>query len=373
MSNSTASNIIVSTPTKGTLDSLGRNKGMINGEQVISASRNNALTVSPYELFIEDGFNVRDIDQDHVIALAAALKNGQVLPPIEVKLVEVSNTDTGEKSFKVKVIDGHHRTLAYHYAKEQFGLVFDKVSVLNFEGSERDELVKMVVSTQNRKLTVIERAFAYARMSKQGMKNIEIAEAVNDNQSMVGNLLKLSQAPKALLSMIENKEIAISNVFALMRDCSNFDAVLNSAILIAEEKQERKSEKASLSLVDGESVSEESEEEKADTDLVSENVESTEKTKKAINVSKFKKASLNKKEHFSNQTIVKSISDQIPARFKETGLPEGESIQVTINAEMLSLLIDMSERMADIEEHNKQAEIEQMKLSQAKKGEPIEA
>lgn len=363
MNTTTKSNVIVTTPTKGTLDSLGRNKGVLQGEQVISASRGNSLAVSPYELFIEDGFNVREIDENHVIGMAMALKNGQQLPPIEVKLVEVLDTNTGEKSLKVKVIDGHHRTMAYLYAKDKFDVTFDKVPVLVFEGSDRDELIKMVVSTQNRKLTIVERAFAYARMDKQGMKKMEIAEAVNDTPSNVGSLIRLSTAPQALLDMITNKEIAISNVFALMRECSNFDQVLASASMLAEEKKERKSEQA---------VSSESNEDNDSIEAQDSSDEEAPKeekpAKKKIVASKFKKTSLSKKEQSTNQGIVKSFASLIPENVKNTGLSDGDTIQVSLTSDMVSMLLDMEERMKEIEAHNKQAEIEQMKLAQVKKG-----
>ncbi len=56
------------------------------------------------ELYVESGYNIREIDQTHVEEFRDAFIAGEHVPPLAVQVTEQS----------IKIIDGHHR---YHGAK----------------------------------------------------------------------------------------------------------------------------------------------------------------------------------------------------------------------------------------------------------------
>lgn len=54
------------------------------------------------ELYVEPGFNVREIDQEHVIEFRDAFIAGELIPPLAVQVTEQG----------VRIVDGHHRYYA---------------------------------------------------------------------------------------------------------------------------------------------------------------------------------------------------------------------------------------------------------------------
>ena len=152
-------------------------------------------------IYIEDGFNVRDICQEHVDQLAEAYKAGAQLPNIMIK--------TTPQGFKI--IDGHHRYLA----ALQAGCT--RLEVKEFTGTDLEQLSFMITSSQGRSLEPVERAQAYQRMINQGMTKGEVADAVHRSRKDVDNHLILLSAGDEVIAEVKAGNVSSSEVIKAVR------------------------------------------------------------------------------------------------------------------------------------------------------------
>ena len=92
------------------------------------------------ELYVEIGYNIREIDQTHVEEFRDAYIAGEHVPPLAVQVTEQG----------IKIIDGHHR---YYGAKLAQEAGYDiRLECKDFVGSEADRIAFMVTSSQGRAL-----------------------------------------------------------------------------------------------------------------------------------------------------------------------------------------------------------------------------
>ncbi|WP_371221343.1 ParB/RepB/Spo0J family partition protein [Pantoea dispersa] len=158
------------------------------------------------ELYIEPGYNVRDIDQQHVEEFRDAFIAGEHVPPLTVQVTEQG----------VKVIDGHHR---WHGAKLAQAAGHDiRLECKDFVGSEADRIAFMVTSSQGRALEPLERAAAYQRLVNQGWEPTEIAKKVKRSVADVDHHLALLTVGDGLIEMVKKKEVAATTAVALVRE-----------------------------------------------------------------------------------------------------------------------------------------------------------
>ncbi|MEN4520292.1 glycoside hydrolase family protein [Pantoea agglomerans] len=119
------------------------------------------------ELYVEPGYNVREIDQEHVAEFCDAFIAGEFVPPLAVQVTEQG----------IKIIDGHHRYYGAKMASE-VGHEIPRLECKDFSGSEADRIAFMVTSSQGKALSPLERAAAYQRLLNQGWTPAEIAKKV---------------------------------------------------------------------------------------------------------------------------------------------------------------------------------------------------
>lgn len=159
------------------------------------------------ELYVEPGFNVRDIDQAHVEEFRDAFIDGEYLPPLAVQVTEQG----------VKIIDGHHRYYGAKLATEA-GHEIPRLECKDFVGSEADRIAFMVTSSQGKPLAPLERAAAYQRLSNQGWESAEIAKKVKRSVADVEHHLALLEVGDGLLAMVKSGEVAPTTAVALSRE-----------------------------------------------------------------------------------------------------------------------------------------------------------
>lgn len=162
---------------------------------------NKTFMVPVEHLIIEDGFNVRDLDQDHISAMAQAYQDGKMMPALVIR--------TTQSGFKV--IDGHHRLSAAKIAGVQ------RLECKEFAGSEAEQIAFMISSSQGRNLKPIERAHAYRRLIGFGMTKDEIAKSVMRSRADVDNHLLLLEAGDDVIDAIKSGEVAATEVQREMR------------------------------------------------------------------------------------------------------------------------------------------------------------
>ncbi|MDI7504517.1 ParB/RepB/Spo0J family partition protein [Cronobacter dublinensis] len=159
------------------------------------------------EIYVEPGYNVREIDQQHVEEFRDAFIAGEFVPPLAVEV-----TDQG-----VKVIDGHHR---YYGAKlaTKAGHEVPRLECKDFVGTEADRIAFMVTSSQGKPLSPLERAAAYQRLVNQGWEIAEIAKKVKRSVADVDHHIQLLSCGDDLIEMVRSGEVAATTAVALARE-----------------------------------------------------------------------------------------------------------------------------------------------------------
>ncbi|WP_343463030.1 ParB N-terminal domain-containing protein [Pantoea sp.] len=158
------------------------------------------------ELYVENGYNIREIDQTHVEEFRDAFIAGEHVPPLAVQV-----TDQG-----IKIIDGHHRYYGAKLAKEAGHEI--RLECKDFVGSEADRIAFMVTSSQGRALEPLERAAAYQRMINQGWEPVEIARKVKRSVADVDHHLQLLTVGDGLIEMVKTGEVAATTAVAMVRE-----------------------------------------------------------------------------------------------------------------------------------------------------------
>lgn len=159
------------------------------------------------ELYVEPGYNVREIDQEHVEEFRDAFIAGEFIPPLAVQVTEHG----------VKVIDGHHRYYGAKMATDS-GHEIARLECKDFSGSEADRIAFMVTSSQGKALSPLERAAAYQRLLNQGWTNAEIAKKVKRSTADVDQHLHLLECGDSLIEMVKAGEVAPTTAVALSRE-----------------------------------------------------------------------------------------------------------------------------------------------------------
>jgi len=158
------------------------------------------------ELYVETGYNIREIDQAHVEEFRDAFIAGEHVPPLAVQVTEHG----------IKIIDGHHR---YHGAKLAKEAGYEiRLECKDFVGNEADRIAFMVTSSQGRALEPLERAAAYQRMINQGWEPAEIAKKVKRSVADVDHHLALLTVGDGLIEMVKTGEVAATTAVAMVRE-----------------------------------------------------------------------------------------------------------------------------------------------------------
>ncbi|WP_017346143.1 ParB/RepB/Spo0J family partition protein [Pantoea sp. A4] len=159
------------------------------------------------ELYIEPGYNVREIDQAHIEEFRDAYIAGEYVPPLAVQVTEHG----------IKIIDGHHRYQGALLATQE-GHEIPRLECKDFSGTEADRIAFMVTSSQGKPLTSLERAAAYQRLINQGWSASEVAKKVKRSAADVDHHLQLLTCGDSLIAMVKAGEVAPTTAVALSRE-----------------------------------------------------------------------------------------------------------------------------------------------------------
>lgn len=196
-----------------------------------TVKRADSMRARLQDIRIEDGFNWRDDGEDleaYVRELADSIIKGDILPDVWLDADLV-------------VREGHCRINAYRLAEQTnpgaMDRYRDKEGVIwlpfkPFSGTELEANALVVKSQDNRKLSPIELAKGYRRMSEMGASNDDIAKLVNKSRGHVDQMLLLASAPTAVHEAVSNGEIAATEAVKLVREHRE-----NSAEVLAERKE----------------------------------------------------------------------------------------------------------------------------------------
>lgn len=159
------------------------------------------------EFYVETGYNVREIDQQHCEEFRDAYMAGEYVPPLVVQVTERG----------LKIIDGHHRYYGALMAVES-GCDIVRLECQDAKGSEADRIALMITSSQGRALLPLERAAAYQRLLNQGWTEAEVAKKVKRSVADVNQHLELLGVGDGLAAMVKSGEVAATTAVALARE-----------------------------------------------------------------------------------------------------------------------------------------------------------
>lgn len=159
------------------------------------------------EFYVEPGYNVREIDQQHVEEFRDAFIAGEEVPALIVQVTEQG----------LKIVDGHHRYYGAVMATEA-GHEVARLECKDAKGTEADRIALMVTSSQGRALLPLERAAAYQRLLNQGWTESEIAKKVKRSVADVEHHIQLLECGDTLIEMVKAKEIAATTAVSLSRE-----------------------------------------------------------------------------------------------------------------------------------------------------------
>lgn len=149
--------------------------------------------IDPRSIEVEEGFNGRPIEQEHVGVMTAALDGGATFPPLLVRV------DNG----RVILVDGHHRHQMYLSRPD-----FLRVQCIEFKGDEAGRVAMMIGSAQGKPLTPLQLGVAYSRLETLGWCYAEIAGRGGKSVQHVKDMIELTHAGAEVTAMVESGEVA---------------------------------------------------------------------------------------------------------------------------------------------------------------------
>lgn len=162
--------------------------------ETLKTKKKDLLMVAPQNLVVADGFNVRN-DMGDLNALKESILDTGLQVPIKAK--KISGED------KYQVIDGHRRLRAIMLAIEE-GNKIPYVEVINFTGTEEDQVISMLVTgTGQKPLTDVEQAEAIKRLTNFGFRVEDLAKKMGRSIPHAYYLLKISNLPQRVKNLIQ--------------------------------------------------------------------------------------------------------------------------------------------------------------------------
>lgn len=171
-------------------------KAMAEGK-VEGVQKTTQFQVDPRIIEVEEGFNARPIDPEHVTSIKVAYKSGATLPPLFVRV------DSG----RIILVDGHHRHAA------MMELVAEGEEVLRadctqFRGNDAERITLMLTSSQGKPLTPLEQGVQFKKLGGFGWSVKEIAGKVGKSELHVSDMIALANSNSDVHKLVKDKKVA---------------------------------------------------------------------------------------------------------------------------------------------------------------------
>ena len=148
-----------------------------------AVSKVTAFAVDPRVLEIEEGFNARPLNADHVAEMAVAQRNGAIFPPLEVRVSDG----------RIFIVDGHHRHAASMVNIEN-GFDIKSLDVRHFRGNDADRVAHMITSASGLALTPLQLGVQYRKLIGFGWTEAQIANRRGKTVQHVKDMVLLAEA-----------------------------------------------------------------------------------------------------------------------------------------------------------------------------------
>jgi len=166
----------------------------IHGDDV---SKVTSFAVAPHLLEIEEGFNARPLNPDHVAEMSLAMRNGATFPPLEVRV------DDGH----ILIVDGHHRHAAALKAIAE-GFEIKALDCRHFRGNDADRVAHMLNSASGLALTPLQLGVQYRKLIGFGWTEPQIANRRGKSVQHVKDMIQLAEANSDVHQAVNAGEIS---------------------------------------------------------------------------------------------------------------------------------------------------------------------
>lgn len=163
--------------------------------------------VDPRTIVVQDGFNARPIDPEHVAYFKALKRQG-----VDTGFVILQMID-GKPTMR----EGHHR-LAADLELIAEGVDIRKIKAMEFKGDEKAAIFLMLATQSGKLYTPLQVGGQYVKlMNLFGMSYAEIAEQRGMSAQHVKDCIRLTEQPTALQTMISSGEVKASTALKLVK------------------------------------------------------------------------------------------------------------------------------------------------------------
>jgi ParB-like chromosome segregation protein Spo0J len=170
-------------------------------------SKTTQFKVDPMLLEIEDGFNARPIDLDHVAAMKESFLAGAVFPPLQVRV----------ESGRIVVVDGHHRRAMFLQLVGE-GHEIVGVDAVQFRGNDADRVAMLLTSAQGKPLTPLQQGVQYRRLIGFGWDKKAISAKVGRSMAFVNEALLLAESNSDVQEMVASKAVSAKAAIRAVRE-----------------------------------------------------------------------------------------------------------------------------------------------------------
>lgn len=172
-----------------------------------SVSKVTAFAVDPRLLEVEEGFNARPLNAEHVAEMSLAWRNGAVFPPLEVRV----------EDGHIILVDGHHRHAAALDAIFK-GYDIKSVDVRQFRGNDADRVAHMITSAGGLPLTPLQLGLQYRKLIGFGWTEKQVSARVGKSLEHVRNMVLLGEANSDVHQAVNAGEISGTTAVALVKE-----------------------------------------------------------------------------------------------------------------------------------------------------------
>lgn len=174
-----------------------------------------SFMVDPRIVVVEEGFNARPIDPEHVAYLKGLKRAG-----IDTGFLTLEMVD-GKPTLR----DGHHR----HAADLELiaeGVEIKMVKALEFKGDEKARILFMLATGSNKPYTAMQVGEQYGKLiNLYGMSYSEVAAMRGMSVQHVKDCIRLTEQPTELKAMIAAGEVAPATALKLVKRDGTTEAI----------------------------------------------------------------------------------------------------------------------------------------------------
>ncbi len=202
------------------------------GIKEISEGRSDEYRVNPFNIEVEEGFNVRDFDSvavsDHIDSLAQSIAAIGVQRALKVR----------SKGGRLLLKDGECRLRATIRAIEVYGaeILTVPVKVADRSESDADAVLGILVENSGLAVTPLGKADVIKRLKAFGWSDTDIAKKAGISKARISQLLDLGGLGEGIKNLIRNETVSPTLALEIAR-ANDFDDAKTLAEINAAQSQ----------------------------------------------------------------------------------------------------------------------------------------